>query len=193
MILAAAVLIGSTPLDPLVAKLDEVAFLQADFVQTDYWALTREEEVSEGHLCLASPDLFVFRYSQPAGRIMGYDGSTLYTVEPSSRQVLLSEGEGSSFLAFLQLGSDSSLVRSSSARGDTVSVILEGDLGEGLTRMEVSFDASDSLPISLVTYDANRNRTCWSLGSVDLSRSAPAGYFDLVVPDGFETVRPGDL
>jgi outer membrane lipoprotein-sorting protein len=193
VLLLAVVLLQATPLDPLVAKLDRIGFLEADFVQEDYWALTREEELSTGHLLLASPDLFLFEYEDPEGRAAGFDGAVLYTIEPSSGQVLLSEGGGSSFLAFLDLGSDSQLISSSSIAGDTVEVVLEGDLGEGIVMMEVAFSSSDSLPLSLVSVDANDNRTAWVLSSVEVSRTAPEGCFDLVVPEGFEVVRPGDL
>lgn len=186
-------LVQSTPLDPLVSRLDRVSFLEADFTQEDYWALTREEEVSTGHLLLASPDLFLFVYDDPEGRMAGFDGSTLYTVEPSSRQVLLSEGGGSSFLTFLDLGSDPGLVSSVTTADGTVEVVLEGDLGEGIVRMEIAFEAADSLPSRLVSVDANGNRTGWVLGSVRVSDSAPDGCFDLVVPSGYEVVRPGDI
>jgi outer membrane lipoprotein-sorting protein len=191
MIPLVALLISSTPLDPLLAKLDDVTFLEADFAQTDFWALTREQETSTGHLLLASPDLFLFRYDGSGGRVIGFDGATLYTIEPASRQVLLSEGGGSSFLTFLDLGSDPGVLTESSVEGDIVEIVLEGDLGDGIARMEIAFAASDSLPLSLLSVDVNGNRTGWILSSVEVSGAAPEGCFDLEIPDGFEVVMPG--
>jgi|WetSurMetagenome_2_1015567.scaffolds.fasta_scaffold00236_11 outer membrane lipoprotein-sorting protein len=193
MHIAILILATASPLDPLSARLSASAFLEADFVQTDYWALTRDEEISSGHISLASPDLFRLDYEDPAGRIVGCDGETVYTVEPASREVLLSGGEGSSLLAFLDLDSDPSLVESVSESGDTVTVVLAGDLGDGITGMTVEFTSSDSLPRSLCTTDSNGNRTTWVLGSPTTRRTVPGGRFALSVPEGFSVVRPGDV
>jgi outer membrane lipoprotein-sorting protein len=192
--LLAAAVQSSSPLDPLTARMDDVVFLEADFVQRDYWALTMEWETSTGHLLLAAPNLFRLEYTDPEGRMMGFDGEQVFTIEPSTRQVILTgEGEPSSFMTFLDLGSDESVVLESETSGDTVTVSLGGDLGEGITGMDVAFCSSDSLPLYLATVDANGNRTSWSLSHASVSRTCDPGAFEMALPAGYQLVRPGDI
>jgi outer membrane lipoprotein-sorting protein len=194
LLLLAAAVQTSSPLDPLIARMEEVVSLEADFVQRDYWALTMEWETSTGHLLIAAPNLFRLEYSDPPGRVMGFDGEQVFTVEPSTRQVVLTgEGGPSSFLTFLDLGSDESVVLGSEASGDTVTVTLGGELGEGITGMEVCFSSSDSLPLYLATVDANGNRSSWSLSRASVSRTCDTGAFEMEIPAGYQLVRPGDI
>ncbi|NLP04399.1 outer membrane lipoprotein carrier protein LolA [Candidatus Fermentibacteria bacterium] len=191
-LLLAVSAVASSPADPLLARLESAAFLEADFVQSDFWALTRETETSSGHLSLAFPDMFRFEYTSPSPRETGFDGTTLYTVEHSSRQVIVnSEGSCCGFMSFLDHARDESLVASSGVTGDMVTVRLEGDLGEGISEMEMRFTAGDSLPVSLSTTDVNGNSTTWYLSGVTISRLCPPGAFSLTVPPGYETIRPG--
>lgn len=193
LLLTAAVQTAS-PLDPLISRMDEVVFLEADFVQRDYWALTMEWETSGGHLLMAAPNLFRLDYTDPGGRVMGFDGEQVFTIEPSTRQVILTgEGEPSSFMTFLDLGSDESVVLESETSGDTVTVTLGGDLGEGITGMEVAFCSADSLPLYLATVDSNGNRTSWSLSGTSVSRTCDPGAFEMEIPAGYQLVRPGDI
>lgn len=191
-LLLAACSVASSPADPLLARLESAAFLEADFVQSDFWALTRETETSSGHMSLAFPDRFLFEYTSPSPRETGFDGEVLYTVEHSSRQVIVnSEGSCFGFISFLEHARDETLVVSSDTAGDTVTVLLEGDLGEGISGMEMRFTAGDSLPVSLSTTDVNGNSTTWVLSRVTVSRTCPSGAFSLAVPPGYETIRPG--
>ncbi len=191
-IILATSAVASSPADPLLARLESAAFLEADFVQTDFWALTRETETSTGRMSLAFPDMFLFVYSSPVSRETGFDGATLYTIEHSAKQVIVnSEGSSCGFMSFLDHARDESLVVSSCTAGDTVAVRLEGDLGEGISAMELRFTAGDSLPVSLSTTDVNGNSTTWTLSGVTISERCPPGSFSLTVPSGYETIRPG--
>lgn len=185
---------ASGPACGMLEKLGSASLLSADFSQSDYWALTRETESSAGRLLLARDGRFLLDYADPEGRRMGFDGSVLYTVDPLYMQVLLDpSSEPASFTALLESAGDPGLATDSRINGDTVFVDMEGEIGQGISRMSFCFLMSDSLPRMLSTFDGNGNRSTWTLRSVEVTGADPGSAFDLAVPDGFEVLRAGDL
>ncbi|MBD3276845.1 MAG: hypothetical protein GF388_00950 [Candidatus Aegiribacteria sp.] len=180
--------------DPLVEKMRNTVFMTGDFVQTDRWALTLEEETSSGTMYIAQPDLFLLSYSDPEGYRKGYDGSVLYTVEPDLQQVILyTSSEPGSFLHMLDRCADSTVTESVISRGDSVRVILEGDFGQGINGMEVAFTSADSLPYFFSTTDYNGNVTSYSISGVTTSETFSIEDFQLTVPEGFAVVEPEEM
>ncbi|OPL19115.1 MAG: hypothetical protein AVO35_12195 [Candidatus Aegiribacteria sp. MLS_C] len=189
LLLTAAVC--SSPLDPLLAKLEAAVYMTGSFRQVDFWALTLEDEVSVGTMHLARPDLFRLSYDDPAGAETGFDGSVLYTVEPEVEQVVIyGDREPGSFLHLLEEAGDSTACRILDTGPDSTRVELEGDFGQGIILMEVGFTVSDSLPYLFSTTDLNGNSTTYMLHGITASGSVPQGVFGLVVPEGYETVEP---
>lgn len=192
--LLTAAAVSASPLDPLTARLEGAAFLRGDFVQTDVWALTLEEETSTGILFLAPPDLFLLEYSDPPGKRMGFDGENLYTVDALFEQVILYEGsEPGNFLNMLERFSDTTLVSSIYSSGDSLTVSLSGDLGEGISTMVVGYTMSDSLPWLFRTTDVNNNVTSYSIRGIEIEAVQPVAFFAMVVPEGFELIDSGDI
>lgn len=180
-----------SPLDPLIDKLENTEYMTGSFVQTDFWALTLEEEVSSGIMHLARPDLFRLCYDDPAGAETGYDGSVLYTVEPDIGQVMVyGSREPESFLHLLEQCGDSTICRVTDQDPDTMVVELEGDFGQGIGSMEVGFCLSDSLPFLFSTTDFNGNTTTYRISGIVTSGTVPEGVFLLRIPEGFELVDP---
>jgi outer membrane lipoprotein-sorting protein len=178
------------PLDPLLARLEQASMLVGSFVRTDHWALTMQNETSRGEFSLCEPDLFLLDYFEPEGRMAGYDGERLYTVEPESRQVVIfSSGGPGSFLHRMRAYADSGRVAEVEIRGDSVEVTLEGELGRGIRRIEVGFLLSDSLPYLFSSTDANGNRTTYHLDDLAISSEPDSGALQMTVPDGYEIVR----
>ncbi|HRY61192.1 MAG TPA: outer membrane lipoprotein carrier protein LolA [Candidatus Fermentibacter sp.] len=193
-ILLTAACAASGPACGMLEKLESASLLSADFSQSDYWALTRETESSSGRLLLARDGRFLLDYADPEGRRMGFDGSVVYTVDPLYMQVLLDpSSEPASFTALLESAGDPGLATASRISGDTVFVELEGEIGQGISRMSFAYLISDSLPRVLSTYDGNGNRSTWTLRSVSVAGGDPGSSFEMVVPGGYEVLRAGDL
>lgn len=183
-----------SPLSPLLEKMKNTVFITGPFAQTDFWALTLEEETSSGTMYIAQPDLFLLSYSEPEGSAAGYDGSVLYTLEPDLQQVLLYPSrEPGSFLHLIEKCADSTVTESVQYNGDSISVELEGDFGDGINHMEVGFTLSDSLPFLFSTTDYNGNRTVYEMWDVTAADSYPESAFQLVIPDGYTVVNPGEM
>jgi outer membrane lipoprotein-sorting protein len=183
-----------SPLSPLLEKMRNAAFMTGSFSQTDSWALTLDEETSSGTMYIAQPDLFLLSYSEPEGSGTGYDGSVLYTVEPDLEQVLLYPSrEPGSFLHLIEKCADSTAAETIRYSGDSISVELEGDFGDGIHHMEVGFTLSDSLPFLFSTTDYNGNRTVYEMWDVTTADSYPESVFQLVIPDGYTVVNPEEM
>lgn len=185
-------LIFASLLDPLIAKLEISVFMTGNFTQTDVWALTLEENTSEGLLYLAQPDFFRLDYSpESGGGSNGFDGEVIFNIEPEYEQVIvyISEEHGS-FLHLLEECNDSSLITSEEIREDSLMLILDGDFGGGINRIEVGYLLTDSLPYYFKTTDVNGNSTAYLLGGLEVYSEIPDGTFDLVVPDNYELVEP---
>jgi outer membrane lipoprotein-sorting protein len=169
-------------------------FMTGSFAQTDYWALTLEEETSSGTMYIAQPDLFLLSYSEPEGSGTGYDGSVFYTLEPDLQQVLLYPSrEPGSFLHLIEKCADSTVTETVQCCGDSISVELEGDFGDGINHMEVGFTLSDSLPFLFSTTDYNGNRTVYEMWDVTTADLYPENAFQLVVPNGYTVVNPEEM
>lgn len=183
-----------SPLSPLLEKMSNTVFMTGYFSQTDSWALTLEEETSSGTMYIAQPDLFLLSYSEPEGSGTGYDGSVLYTLEPDIQQVFLYPSrEPGSFLHLIEKCADSTVTETLQYSGDSISVELEGDFGDGINHMEVGFTLSDSLPFLFSTTDYNGNRTVYEMWDITTGDSYPESAFQLVVPDGYTVVNPEEM
>jgi outer membrane lipoprotein-sorting protein len=194
MLLTLVMVLCGSGLQPLIARIGDAGYLTGGFTQTDEWALTLEEEISEGVMHLAHPDLFLLEYHDPEGFRSGYDGEYLYTVEADVEQVILypSSGPGS-FLHMIERASDSSAVELVEIAGDSMTVIIQGDLGQGITSMTVGYTLSDSLPFLFSTRDANGNRTSYLMRDLEVADSCAPGIFQMTVPDGYMLVEPEGL
>lgn len=184
-------IVSTSPLSPLLRKLEDTGYLTGSFSQTDFWALTLEEESSSGTMHLAPPDLFRLSYSCPSGSATGYDGSVLYTVEPDLRQVIVySSGEPESFLHLLSECDDSTLCQILRSGGDSLMVRLDGDFGQGISRIEVGYTISDSLPYIFSTTDYNGNTTTYWLTGLTAASGYSEDVFGFSVPEGYEVIDP---
>ncbi len=185
---------AASPLSPLLEKMRDTVFMTGSFTQIEYWALTLEEVSSSGTMYLSHPDLFLLSYSDPDGSAMGYDGEVLYTIDADLQQVLLyPSNDPGSFLHMLEQCSDTTASETLQSNGDSLTVLLEGDFGDGISRMKVGFSLSDSLPFLFSTTDYNGNRTEYIIQDLTVDNSCPEGAFRLVVPDGFTVVNPEEM
>ncbi|MBN2587910.1 MAG: outer membrane lipoprotein carrier protein LolA [Candidatus Fermentibacteraceae bacterium] len=190
-LLALLAAVSSSPLSPLLDKLSDTGYMTGSFSQTDFWALTLEEESSSGIMHLALPDLFRLSYSDPEGSETGFDGTVLYTVEPDLRQVIIYPSrEPESFLHLLSQCDDSTICRTLESGEDSLLFELEGDFGQGIRLMEVGFTLSDSLPFLFSTTDYNGNTTTYRLRDLVTSADCPDGVFSFSAPDGYEIIDP---
>jgi len=185
---------ASSSMNPLLEKMRNTVFMTGSFIQTDSWALTLEEEASSGTMYLGHPDLFLLSYTDPVGAAMGYDGSVLYTIEADLQQVILyPSGEPGSFLHMLEKCADTTITEALQCSGDSLIIQLEGDFGEGISRMIVGFTLSDSLPFLFSTTDYNGNRTEYRMWNLTTDDTSPESVFQLTVPDGYTIVNPEEM
>ena len=185
---------ASSSMSPLLEKMRNTVFMTGSFIQTDSWALTLEEETSSGTLYLGHPDLFLLAYTEPAGAAMGFDGSVLYTIEADLQQVILyPSGEPGSFLHMLEKCADSTIAETLQLSGDSLIILLEGDFGEGISRMKAGFTISDSLPFLFSTTDYNGNSTEYKIWNLTTDDYSPESVFQLTIPDGYTIVNPEEM
>lgn len=178
------------PLEPLNSRLEDVESLGGSFVRTDYRVLTMESDTSRGTFMLASPNLFLLDFTDPEGRLIGFDGDRSYTVEPQTSQVIVYRDQRpDTFLGTLRGYDDSSMVDSLRVRGDSVTVWLEAT-GSGIETVAAGYTLSDSLPFLYSTTDANGNTITYRLDSVRVGGAPPEGAFELEVPEGYAVARP---
>lgn len=176
-------------LDPLTSKLEDTVFLTGSFIQTETWALTRETETACGSLGLAHPNLFRLEYSDPAGRVTGCDGTRVFTIEPLNDEVVVyGESGPEGFLHLLSRADDDGMVIEGNSSSGMVAVSVRGDLGGGISGMEVCYSMSDSLPTTFSTSDVNGNETVWALSGLEVHGSVPRDFFSLEVPEGYSVV-----
>lgn len=186
-------LVFSGLLDPLTTKLSNTVFLTGSFIQTETWALTRETEATRGSLGLAHPNLFRLEYTDPPGRVTGCDGTRVYTVEPDFDEVVVyGESGPEGFLHLLNRADEDGMVLEGTTVAGIVTVSVRGDLGGGVSGMEVSYSLSDSLPMTFATSDVNGNETVWVLNGLRTHDSPPSDYFAMEVPDGYSVVSGED-
>lgn len=180
-------------LDPLTSKLSNTVFLTGSFIQTETWALTRETESTSGSLGLAHPNLFRLEYTDPPGRVTGCDGTRIYTVEPDLDEVVVyGESGPEGFLHLLSRADDDGMVIEGTSAAGVVTVSVCGDLGGGISGLEVCYSLSDSLPTAFATSDVNGNETVWVLSALRTHDSLPPDYFAMEVPDGYTLVSGED-
>lgn len=186
-------LVVSGLLDPLTTKLSNTVFLTGSFIQTETWALTRETEATSGSLGLAHPNLFRLLYTDPPGRVTGCDGTRVYTIEPLNEEVVVyGESSPEGFLHLLtRADADGMIIEGTTAAG-LCTVSVRGDLGGGVSGMEVCYTLSDSLPMTFATSDVNGNETVWVLSGLEAHDSLPRNFFVLEVPDGYTVVSGED-
>ncbi|GEM_PF-426541 len=191
LISAFVISVGASALEPLISRIDDAGYLTGSFSQTDIWALTLEEETSEGTLHIAHPNLFLLAYSEPSGCCTGYDGEMLYTIEADVEQVILyPSSEPASFLHLIERAADSTSLETVELLGDSVVVHLQGDLGQGITGMTVGYTLSDSLPFFFETRDANGNRTAYRMWDIEVTDLPVEDVFVMNIPDGYLLVEP---
>ncbi|MCK5065068.1 MAG: outer-membrane lipoprotein carrier protein LolA [Candidatus Fermentibacteraceae bacterium] len=187
-------ILAVSPLDPLLEKMQNTIFMSGSFTQTDLWALTLEEEISSGIMYIAHPDLFLLKYTDPQGAGTGYDGSYFYTIEPDIQQVIIYPGrEPGNFLHMIEKCADSSAAETLEYNNDSLLVLLEGDFGEGIIRMKVGYSISDSLPFLFGTTDVNGNSTSYQMWDITIDNNIPDNIFNMVIPDGYSVVNPGEI
>jgi hypothetical protein len=89
--------------------------------------------------------------------------------------------------------SDTTLVCGADTLGDSVTVSLSGDLGEGISSMVVGYTMSDSLPWLFQSRDLNGNVTGYAVNGIQILDEMPGGFFTMVIPEGYELIDSGDI
>ena len=179
-------------LQPLSDRLEETQYMTGSFVQTDYWALTMDSEVSSGELHLAQPNLFLLEYSDSDGRAMGCTGTEVYTVDPEFLEILVYSGSPSGFLHLLSTASDDNADTVTSESGDSITVVASGSFEGSIVEITAGYTLSDSLPFLFSTLDSNGNSTTWTISDLSIQEVVPDIF---TVPDleGYSVVDAGSL
>ncbi len=192
VIILLSLVVSTLSLEPLTEKLESMEYLTGSFIQTDYWALTLDSEVSGGTLHLAHPNLFLLEYDDIPGRATGCTGSGVFTVDPEFMEILVYSGTPTGFLHILSTPAEGGSSAEYRLDGDSLTVIMTGDFDGGITGITAGYTLSDSLPYLLATEDSNGNTTTWELTGLSTSGSPP-DVFSLPDLPGYVLVDAGSI
>lgn len=185
-------LAGSSLLQPLSQRLEEVLYLTGSFVQTEYWALTQDSEISSGTMHLAHPNRFLLNYNDSDGRAMGCTGAEVFIVDPVFSEILVYSGAPSGFLHLMSSASESDCTVVSREAEDSITVTASGLFDGGVTEIVAGYTLSDSLPFFFSTTDANGNSTAWVISNPVVMKTIP-DIFSIPNLDGFDIISAGTL
>lgn len=183
---------GTSLLQPLSQRLENVIYLTGIFVQTDYWALTLDSETASGTMHLAHPNRFLLQYSDFEGRAMGCTGTEVFTVDPEFDEILVYSGSPTGFLHILSSASEDDCTTVSSESGDSITVTATGLFEGGVTEITAGYTLSDSLPFLFSTMDANGNSTSWIISDLNISDTVP-DIFSIPDLSGYTLVDAGTI
>jgi outer membrane lipoprotein-sorting protein len=190
--IAMYVLLSALSLEPLTERLSSLEYLTGNFLQTDYWALTLDSEISTGTLHLANPNLFLLEYDDIPGRVTGCTGEQVFTVDPEFQEILVYTGSPTGFLHILSSSGEGLDTSNCIENGDSLIIVLTGEFDGGISEITAGYTLSDSLPFFLSTVDSNGNSTAWELHNLSTSDSSP-DIFSIPQLPGYALVDAGNF
>ncbi len=179
-------------LEGVRARMAQGAALQTPFVQISHWVVLDRPDTSLGVLTVMPPDRFRLEYEQPAGHLIGCDGSQIWTIVPEERQVLRARvgdtsGWGGLFYRGLEEAADSSVVlRESPPWGRVARIALRARPEWGLRSLYVELLPDGTLPVGYGYADDEGNRTEFWFGDPQFLDRVNAALFRFAVPTGYE-------
>ncbi len=185
-------LTGTPLLQPLSERLEESDYLTGSFVQTEYWALTMDSEISAGTMHLAHPNRFMLQYNDSEGRAMGCTGTEVFTVDPVFLEILVYTGAPTGFLHLLSSVAENDCTVVSAENGDSLTVTASGVFEGGVTEITAGYTLSDSLPFLFSTTDANGNSSSWTISDLETGIIVP-DVFSIPDISGYSLVDAGTL
>lgn len=193
-------------LDEILAEMSKAGkrlkTMSANFVQTDYDHLLKDEEETRGKLYLAVPGRIRWEHAPPREKVLLVKDDLVRVYNPTARQVHEFErGKGSkSGGADLLIGFgggnekigeayDVSLVGESEATA-TLSLVPRPDNQTSMfTKIELTLDKKTWTPVRSVFHSPNRNRADIRFENVVLNGALPKDVFELKLPPNVEIVR----
>ncbi len=181
---------------PLIARflgrLHQAAGYQAQFVQTNRWAVFDEADYAYGTLSIAPPQRFRFDYEDPPGHLVGCDGDFVWTFIPEEMQVLRAgvhhtTGLGELFWAGLGQRADSlATVEADSSGRRLARLKLQPRPEWGVNDLAVFIDLESEEPAAYVYVDEEGNEVRFEFLSWTLLSSVPDSLFRFRPPENYE-------
>jgi outer membrane lipoprotein-sorting protein len=183
---------GQLLVDQLQHRLALASGINAEFEQVNYWVVMDEADSARGELTLAPPHRFRLEYSDPAGHLVGCDGTYIWTYMPEEKQVLRSAlfhttGWGDFFLDGLAGKIDSSAVFVGGPAGQRrVRIDLGPHPQWNLKRLFIEIDIGSGDPAAYSYLDDEGNQTRFEFLSFHYPPVAFDRDFQFTVPEGYE-------
>lgn len=194
-------------LDEILAEMkeagDRLERLSADFQQTDYDFILKDQEASQGKLYLKVPGRLRWETEPPRAKILVVKDGLARLYNPTANQVNEFEqgkGKGAKTGADLLVGFgksnekirenyDVSLVEET-PRDVVLSLVPKPTSSASIfARIELTLEKKTWLPVKSVFYESNRNHTEIQFHDVVLNGSLPDGIFELKLPKNVEIIR----
>jgi outer membrane lipoprotein carrier protein len=173
----------------------------ADFSQERTVTLLRETRRGRGRLCQQQPNLFMMRFSEPAGDRVIADGKDFcqYTPSTDAKQAICipmsRAGNAYDFhREFLERPAEKynlTLEGQEAVDGaQTHRVLLVPKQAAGYRQAKLWIDARTSLVKRLELQEENGTVQRITMSNIDLSATPPANAFRVDLPAGVEVIRP---
>lgn len=192
-------------LDEVLAEMkkagDRLTTLAADFRQTDYDFILKDEETSRGRLYLKVPGQLRWETEPPRAKALVVKNGLARLYNPTANQVNeFEQGKGGKSGADLLVGFgrsneeikenyDVSLVEETP---ETVSLRLvpKPDSAASIfARIELTLEKKTWTPVKSVFYESNRDHTEVTFDDVVVNGPLPDGIFELKLPPNVEIIR----
>lgn len=192
-------------LDEILAEMkkagDRLQTLSADFQQTDYDFILKDQETSQGKLYLKVPGRLRWETAPPRAKILVVKDGLARLYNPTANQVNeFEQGKGAKTGADLLVGFgksnekirenyDVSLV-SETPESVVLSLVPKpGSSASIFAKIELTLEKNTWLPVKSVFYESNRNHTEIQFHDVVINQPLPDGIFELKLPKNVEIIR----
>jgi outer membrane lipoprotein-sorting protein len=192
-------------LDEILAEMkkagDRLTSLAADFQQTDFDFILKDEETSTGKLYLAVPGRLRWETAPPRAKSLVVKDGLARLYNPTANQVNeFAPGKAGKMGADLLVG----FGRSNEKIRESYDVSLVGETEDTVVldlvpkpesaasifaKIELTLEKKTWTPVKSVFYESNRNHTEIAFHDVVLNGSLPDGIFELKLPAKVEIIR----
>ncbi|MEZ5539340.1 MAG: outer membrane lipoprotein chaperone LolA [Pseudomonadales bacterium] len=180
-------------LQDLLALLEPVKGIQADFVQEVVNAKGEVQQQNKGELKAKEPNQFYWKTSDPFPQEIMTDGKTLWVYDPDLQQVAVKPFEENYSKTPAMLFAGNAVAISQQFTVEKINGVVQGFrlLPKQQRDLFLSLDLvfENSVPASMTIQDAMQQKTTISFSQVTVNPSLVSDLFHFVPPAGVEVLQ----
>jgi outer membrane lipoprotein carrier protein len=193
-------------IDEVLTEMDKAGkrlkTMTADFVQTDFDYLLKDQEETRGKLYLGIPGRIRWEHAPPREKVLLVKDDLVQVYNPTAHQVHeFRRGKGSksggadlligfgSNSAKIRESYDVSLAEETDSAATLALVPKPGSTASLFTRIELTLDKKTWTPVRSVFHSPNHNRADIRFENVALNRELSSDVFELKLPPNVEIIR----